>query len=143
MIVLAIIHISESKSNVTQPPIADISGVPNLFGVSVYSFMCQHSLPSLVTPIKNKRGLSKLLAADYALILVFYMLLGLTAIYCFSSDVLKDIYTLNFQVKFAFYIAVKDLKLSRGSLYASSDIGICRKKTSKCIGSLDWLIKIK
>jgi len=31
--------------------VADISGVPNLFGVCVYSFMCHHSLPSLITPI--------------------------------------------------------------------------------------------
>ena len=99
MILLAIIHIFNSTGKKANPPIAKISGVPNLFGVSVYSFMCQHSLPSLVTPIKNKKSLSKLLAADYFLILVFYMLLGMTAIYCFSGDELKDIYTLNFQVR--------------------------------------------
>ena len=98
MILLAIIHISNGKGEKGRPPIADISGVPNLFGVSVYSFMCQHSLPSLVTPIKKKRGLSKLLGADYVLILLFYMLLGMTAIYCFPGEDLKDIYTLNFQV---------------------------------------------
>ena len=98
MIVLAIIHISKTNGGEGRPPIAEVSGIPNLFGVSVYSFMCQHSLPSLVTPIRNKRSLSKLLAADYMLILIFYMLLGMTAIYCFQSDVLQDIYTLNFQV---------------------------------------------
>ena len=98
MILLAIIHITSDSGRKGNPPVAEISGVPNLFGVSVYSFMCQHSLPSLVTPIKNKKSLSKLLAADYFLILVFYMLLGMTAIYCFPGDVLKDIYTLNFQV---------------------------------------------
>ncbi|CAK8691106.1 unnamed protein product [Clavelina lepadiformis] len=97
MIVLAIIHISKTNGGEGRPPIAEVSGIPNLFGVSVYSFMCQHSLPSLVTPIRNKRSLSKLLAADYMLILIFYMLLGMTAIYCFQSDVLQDIYTLNFQ----------------------------------------------
>ena len=99
MILLAIIHIANGKGKKGNPPIAEISGVPNLFGVSVYSFMCQHSLPSLVTPIKNKRSLAKLLAADYFLILLFYMLLGMTAIYCFPGNDLKDIYTLNFQVR--------------------------------------------
>ena len=37
----------------------DISGMATLFGVSIYSFMCQHSLPSLVTPIRNKSLLSQ------------------------------------------------------------------------------------
>nr|XP_004226232.1 transmembrane protein 104 isoform X3 [Ciona intestinalis] len=97
MITLAIIHISTTRGGEGHPPVANISGVPNLFGVSVYSFMCQHSLPSLVTPIRNKRRLPYLLGADYILILLFYMLLGMTAIYCFQSDVIKDIYTLNFQ----------------------------------------------
>ena len=30
-----------------KPPMARIGGLPNLFGVCVYSFMCHHSLPSL------------------------------------------------------------------------------------------------
>ena len=98
MIILAIIYIAKGTGEKGNPPVASFGGVPNLFGVSVYSFMCQHSLPSLVTPIKDKKDLSKLLAADYFLILLFYMLLGMTAIYCFPSNDLKDIYTLNFQV---------------------------------------------
>lgn len=52
------------------------------------------SLPSLVTPIKPKRGLYKFLAADYVLITGFYLLLGLTGIYAFPR--LEDLYTLNF-----------------------------------------------
>lgn len=99
MIVLAIIYISSTKGGDGNPPVANISGVPNLFGVAVYSFMCQHSLPSLVTPIKNKAKLNNLLAADYFLIFMFYLLLGMTAIYCFKTSVLKDLYTLNFQVR--------------------------------------------
>ncbi len=31
------------------PPVMRIDGLPNLFGVCVYSFMCHHSLPSLGT----------------------------------------------------------------------------------------------
>nr|CAB3267025.1 transmembrane protein 104 [Phallusia mammillata] len=96
MIVLAIVHMA-NKGSSGKPPLADLTGVPNLFGVSVYSFMCQHSLPSLVTPIRNKQHLSKILAADYLLILLFYSLLGFTAIFCFPGEMLKDIYTLNFQ----------------------------------------------
>ena len=80
------------------PPAADVSGIPNLFGVSVYSFMCQHSIPSLVTPIKDKSKLKLLLLSDYVLIFIFYVLLGMTAVFAFDTNSLEDIYTLNFQV---------------------------------------------
>jgi len=135
MIILAIIHIAKGNGETGKPTIANINGVPNLFGVSVYSFMCQHSLPSLVTPIKNKRSLSKLLAADYFLILLFYMLLGMTAIYCFPSGVLQDIYTLNFQVNlisvffsldYIFYAADDDFR----SLFL---LGVVHKKCPRKI----------
>jgi len=77
------------------PPASRISGLPNLFGVCVYSFMCHHSLPSLVTPISNKKKLYSLILGDYALILSFYFLLAFTGIFAFRD--INDLYTLNFQ----------------------------------------------
>ena len=94
MIVLAVIQLAEKKGR-GHPAVADISGVPNLFGVCVYSFMCHHSLPSLITPIRNKSRLTAVLAGDYILILVFYAILSFTGIFTFSS--IEDLYTLNFQ----------------------------------------------
>ncbi|XP_064594755.1 transmembrane protein 104-like isoform X2 [Liolophura sinensis] len=93
MIVLAVIRLANGQGE-GHPKVVDISGVPNLFGVCVYSFMCHHSLPSLVAPIKKKAKIYKLLFGDYSLISVFYLLLSFTAIYSFNS--LKDLYTLNF-----------------------------------------------
>lgn len=81
-----------------QPPSSNIAGVPNLFGVCVYSFMCHHSLPGLVTPISNKRSLYSLMMGDYCLILAFYFLLAYTGIFAFTD--INDLYTLNFQVTF-------------------------------------------
>ncbi|XP_052392463.1 transmembrane protein 104 [Carassius gibelio] len=95
MIILALIRIGKGHGE-GHPSVAQISGVPNLFGVCVYSFMCQHSLPSLVTPISNKQRMSALVMGDYILILCFYSLLSLTAIFCFDSSLLRDMYTLNF-----------------------------------------------
>ncbi|XP_068193791.1 transmembrane protein 104 [Antennarius striatus] len=95
MIVLAIIRINKGAGE-GRPPAAALGGVPNLFGVCVYSFMCQHSLPSLVTPIADKRRLGVLALANYALILAFYLLLSFTAIFCFDGERLHDMYTLNF-----------------------------------------------
>uniref|UniRef100_UPI00398EA098 transmembrane protein 104 n=1 Tax=Pristiophorus japonicus TaxID=55135 RepID=UPI00398EA098 len=93
MIILALIRISKGGGE-GHPPVANFSGIPNLFGVCVYSFMCQHSLPSLITPISKKKHVIKLVLVDYVLILAFYSLLAFTAIFCFSN--LKDMYTLNF-----------------------------------------------
>merc|ERR1712158_87061 len=57
--------------------------------------MCNHSLPSLVTPISKKRNINTLVFADYFVILLFYFLLAFTGIFAFEE--INDLYTLNFQ----------------------------------------------
>ncbi|ELT99979.1 hypothetical protein CAPTEDRAFT_181484 [Capitella teleta] len=94
MIILALIRIGKRKAE-GHPQVANFQGIPTLFGVCIYSFMCHHSLPSLVTPIKNKSQIYALFGWDYLLILIFYLLLSFTGIFSFSS--LQDLYTLNFQ----------------------------------------------
>ncbi|CAB4054732.1 unnamed protein product [Lepeophtheirus salmonis] len=76
------------------PPVFRNTRIKQSIGVSVYSFMCHHSLPSLVTPISNKSKLNTLLALDYTLILGFYFLLAFTGIFAFND--LQELYTLNF-----------------------------------------------
>ena len=75
--------------NSVTPVVADISAVPNLFGVAVYSFMCQHSLPALLTPISRKSKLTKMLTGDFLLVLTFYMLLCITAAFCFDHKTIQ------------------------------------------------------
>ncbi|XP_054923679.1 transmembrane protein 104 isoform X3 [Dermacentor andersoni] len=95
MIVLCALALGQGKGQ-GHPALAVPTGLPNLFGVCVYSFMCHHSLPSLVTPWREKRNLFPLLAADYMLILGFYTLLSFTGIFTFPE--LHDMYTLDFQM---------------------------------------------
>uniref|UniRef100_A0A1B0GCL1 Amino acid transporter transmembrane domain-containing protein n=1 Tax=Glossina morsitans morsitans TaxID=37546 RepID=A0A1B0GCL1_GLOMM len=76
------------------PPTVNVFGIPALFGACVYSFMCHHSLPSLLAPIRNKHAISKILCADYILICMFYILLAMTGIFAFER--IQDLYTLNF-----------------------------------------------
>lgn len=76
------------------PPLANPYGMPSLFGTCVYSFMCHHSLPSLVAPIRDKGGLHKMLSGDYMLIATFYLFLAMTGSFAFAH--LEDLYTLNF-----------------------------------------------
>jgi hypothetical protein len=77
--------------------VASRTGMVTLFGVSIYSFMCHHSLPSLVTPIHPKRHLNLVMVVDFALILGFYSLLCFTAVFRFEANTLEDLYTLNFK----------------------------------------------
>ncbi|KAG9510140.1 Transmembrane protein 104, partial [Fragariocoptes setiger] len=93
MIALASISLITGKAR-GNPRQFNIDGIPSLFGVSLYAFMCHHSLPSLVTPIRNKVSIYRWILTDYVLILSFYLLLSLTGVFTFEK--LNDVYTLNF-----------------------------------------------
>jgi amino acid permease len=95
MIVLATLVLIRDGPTPSPRPMANPAGLSNFIGICVYSFMCHHSLPALVTPFSDKRRVGRFLAADYALILCFYSLLALTGVFAFAS--VPDLYTLNFQ----------------------------------------------
>uniref|UniRef100_A0A914WWC4 Amino acid transporter transmembrane domain-containing protein n=1 Tax=Plectus sambesii TaxID=2011161 RepID=A0A914WWC4_9BILA len=76
------------------PAAATFGNFGSLFGVTVYAFMCHHSLPGLITPMKDKQNVFKLLFVVFALILTFYLALSLTGSFAFAK--VEDVYTLNF-----------------------------------------------
>lgn len=76
------------------PATFNVYGIPSLFGACVYSFMCHHSLPSLLAPIRHKSMVSKILSIDYIIICAFYILLAMTGIFAFER--IEDLYTLDF-----------------------------------------------
>ncbi|CAH2037777.1 unnamed protein product, partial [Iphiclides podalirius] len=88
------IHLLIGHGPQGRPPAFDFTGMPTLFGACVYSFMCHHSLPGLISPIRGKKRLGLHLALDYALISIFYLLLAFTGAFAFAH--LSDLYTLNF-----------------------------------------------
>ena len=77
MILIAGIHIVMGKRS--SPQIANFSFIPNLFGVIIYAFMCQHSIPGMITPLNTKRKVNLLLFVDYLSILCYYATLAFTA----------------------------------------------------------------
>ena len=79
MIIIAFIHIGMGK--IATPPIANFQFVPNLFGVIIYAFMCQHSIPGMVTPLNKKKGVNILLFVDYFSILCYYATLAFSAVF--------------------------------------------------------------
>lgn len=72
----------------------NIKGVPSLFGACVYSFMCHHSLPGILAPLRNKTMVAKILSFNFILICIFYIVLAVTGVFAFER--VQDIYTLNF-----------------------------------------------
>ncbi|KAI6652710.1 hypothetical protein LOD99_4493 [Oopsacas minuta] len=98
MILIAAIQIGVGKR--TMPSIANFSFVPNLFGVIIYAFMCQHSIPGMITPLNTKRKVNLLLFVDYFSILCYYATLAFTAAFRFNADAMEDVYTLNFKNTF-------------------------------------------
>lgn len=93
MIALAIASLAENGA-AGSPPAANFHGFGSLFGVTVYAFMCHHSLPGLITPMSTKVGLFTRLSAVYAVVMLFYFTLSITGSFAFSH--VQDVYTLNF-----------------------------------------------
>ncbi|KII63991.1 Transmembrane protein 104 [Thelohanellus kitauei] len=73
------------------------AGIPNFFGVTLYSFMCQHSLPSMVNYVKNKGAkFNYLILLSMCAAFVLYLSTVLTASFAFKGSELHSIYSMNF-----------------------------------------------
>ena len=96
MVIIALVQLGQGHVANPLPPAATITGFPVLFGVSIYAFMCHPPLPEIITPMSTKKNIFKLTAVEFALILVLYLLLAFTGAFRFTSEQLKDLYTLNF-----------------------------------------------
>eukprot|EP00039_Didymoeca_costata_P028975 m.22761 g.22761 ORF g.22761 m.22761 type:complete len:512 (-) comp7434_c0_seq1:72-1607(-) len=106
--VVGIIHPDPfvKPTNEDHPPkfkditVFNLHGMTIMFGVSVYAFMCQHSLPSLLTPISNQRNLPRMVFIVFILVAFFYYALIYSAILRFPAKTLTDpnydVYTLVF-----------------------------------------------
>jgi len=95
MVTLSSMRIADNTATHGNPNIANFSTAPAVFGVSVYAFMCHHSIPGLVSPIKDKSKVAAIMASDYLLIALFYLILAFTGIFAFP--VVPDLYTLVFK----------------------------------------------
>ncbi|VDO50391.1 unnamed protein product [Haemonchus placei] len=93
MIALATAQMVSSGAAVTPTPV-NIHGFGSLFGTAVYAFMCHHSIPALITPMRSKTGLFFKLSGIYLLVLAFYFTLSITGAFAFTH--VQDVYTLNF-----------------------------------------------
>uniref|UniRef100_A0A183AVP4 Aa_trans domain-containing protein n=1 Tax=Echinostoma caproni TaxID=27848 RepID=A0A183AVP4_9TREM len=92
---LTLLNASHAWNPAVHPLMFEPNGIPNMFGVCVYVFMCHHSIPGTVTPIRNKRRIMiRLFLPLFFSVFAFNMLLSGTAVAAFNE--IKDLYTLNF-----------------------------------------------
>ena len=98
-----------TTSDKAEIKVFELAKVPEFFGACIYSFMCHHSLPSIVTPMRSKARVLTLVAVVYIFIMVLYLLLCGSAVAAFGEEtnaqchsaagepcVIQDIYLLNF-----------------------------------------------
>ncbi|KAF0972367.1 hypothetical protein FDP41_009270 [Naegleria fowleri] len=88
MILLSLIFIIEGHGSARNLEIFNLSmeRFSKLFSVSIYAFMCHHSLPSIVSPIKDKRRLTLMFLFDFALIFFSYVCLCYVAVFAFGDQ---------------------------------------------------------
>jgi hypothetical protein len=72
--------------------------------------MCHHSLPGIISPVKDKKNINRLIAADFVTILIAYLLLSISAVFAYGDEKnsecklkpgppckIQDRYNLNFE----------------------------------------------
>ncbi|QDZ17534.1 putative transmembrane amino acid transporter [Chloropicon primus] len=83
----------------------DYGGLMQLFGVTIYSFMCHHSLPSLLNPVMSAipkerlemRRIAKPVAWALVCCLFVYLMLNTIVALRYKPGEIEDVITLNFQ----------------------------------------------
>lgn len=94
MVVLATIRLISPTQKHGYTPAENFIAMPQLIGASIYAFMCHHSIPSVISPIKNKNKILLKVAANFLLVYTLYMCLCMTGVFAFPK--VDELYTINF-----------------------------------------------
>eukprot|EP00301_Raphidiophrys_heterophryoidea_P021780 c6104_g1_i1.p1 GENE.c6104_g1_i1~~c6104_g1_i1.p1 ORF type:complete len:516 (+),score=90.78 c6104_g1_i1:119-1549(+) len=84
MIILTIRFIGQGKGT-SEVRTFRPQGLSTAFGNIVYAFMCHHSIPSIIAPMKNKGTVNRVFLFTFVFVAAVYLLLTITAIYAFSD----------------------------------------------------------
>merc|ERR1711920_626595 len=71
--------------------------IPKFIGVAIYSFMNQHSLPGIITPINDKSRVHAVVGVAFVFVLAMYLALSTSSTFRFQPTEIYDVYTLNFK----------------------------------------------
>lgn len=106
MITLSIIRSIQLRNQESYDVIPfNITNASYFIGAALYSFMCHHSIPSLVSIGGNvsnpsvKMNYSLVLGSSLFASLIVYLLLAWTAVFSFKGSEINVVYTLNFSAQ--------------------------------------------
>jgi len=86
MIILSIIRMADGKmAKLNNLRYLHFQELPNLFGTVVYAFMCHHSLPSIITPVEDKRNIAMIMAFAYCFVIFVYSTLDYLTVLAFGD----------------------------------------------------------
>lgn len=94
MIILATLRLISPAQEHGNSPAINFIAIPQLIGASIYAFMCHHSIPSVISPIKNKNKILFKIAANFLFVYSLYIFLCMTGIFAFPK--INELYTINF-----------------------------------------------
>lgn len=94
MIILATLRLISPTQKHGNTPVANFIAIPQLIGASIYAFMCHHSIPSVISPIKNKNKILLKVASNFLFVYTLYMFLCMTGVFAFPK--INELYTINF-----------------------------------------------
>ncbi|CAI7877864.1 unnamed protein product [Closterium sp. NIES-53] len=95
MIVIAAWVAYSEGPRTTGVPNFRVTALPNLFGGAVYAFMCHHSLPGIITPMREKSFIRVVLLSAFLGVFLLYLLLFLSCGIAFGVGA-EDPITFNF-----------------------------------------------
>lgn len=95
MIVLAFVSLASRGLRSQDVPLWKFSDLPNLVGGAVYSFMCHHSLPGIISPMREKEKEKWVAAVVFSIVACLYLLLSLSVIAAYGTMVESPV-TFNF-----------------------------------------------
>lgn len=95
MVVLALKAVRQRGPRTEGVPYFKLQSLPNLFGGAVYAFMCHHSLPGIITPMREKSLISRVTFVAFVGIFFIYLLLFISCGLAFGLKA-EDPITFNF-----------------------------------------------
>lgn len=74
----------------------DTEKAKELIGITVFTFMCQHTIPSIILPLADKSKTLRVVLIDYIIVLLYCSIIVFSAVINKPASQISPLYSLNF-----------------------------------------------
>jgi len=97
MIMLTVFDIANGhRVPIDQLILWDAEKAKELIGMTVFTFMCHHSIPSVILPLADKRKTLNVILVDYVIVLLYCSTIVFAAVINKPASEISPLYSLNF-----------------------------------------------